>query len=171
MIVTVNGRDIARIAASLNLSAEEILRALDFYVLEDGMQLPEGLKHIPQVKTEQGFAIVAIRKSEDNSCVFLNEEMLCMIHPVRPSTCISFPFFFENSTNGLKWGLSALRRICPGIGVGAKVKQSFLSETGLMVLEDLEIFSQFVKEWNESTEEPKTLDFIKQILSDVRFFV
>ena len=170
LIVTVSGRDIARIASSLNLSAEEITRALDFYIISKDEQLPEGLKHIPRVNTEQGLAYVAIRKSDDNSCVFLNDD-LCMIHPIRPSSCISFPFFFENSKDGIKWGLSALRPICPGLGLGVKVTQSFLMETGSMILEDLEIYRQFVREWNESVEEPKALDFIRRVLSDVRFNV
>ena len=170
LIVTVHGRDIARIAASLNLSAEEITRALDFYIISKDEKIPEGLKHIPRVKTEQGLAYVAIRKSDDNSCVFLNED-LCMIHPVRPSSCVSFPFFFEDNKDGLKWGLSALRSICLGLGKGKKVTQSYLLETGSMVLEDSEIYRQFVTEWNESVEVPKALDFIKQILSDARFNV
>ncbi|MHA1927127.1 MAG: YkgJ family cysteine cluster protein [Candidatus Thorarchaeota archaeon] len=171
LIVTVAGRDIARIAASLNLSAEEITRALDFYIIGNDEQIPEGLKHIPRVKTEQGLAYVALKKADDSSCVFLNDDNLCMIHPVRPSTCISFPFFFDDSKNGLKWGLSALRHICPGIDRGKKVTQSFLLETGTMVLEDLDIYKQFVKEWNTSNEAPTALDFIRQILTDVRFNV
>ena len=92
-----------------------------------------------------------------------------MIHAIRPSSCMSFPFFFEKQNGDLVWGLSAMKGICPGLGKGEEVDQSFLFQTGSMVLEDLEIFREFVEEWNENIEEPTVLEFIEQILTDVRF--
>ncbi|MHA1577121.1 MAG: YkgJ family cysteine cluster protein, partial [Candidatus Thorarchaeota archaeon] len=157
LLVTVNGHDISRIASSLTLSADEIVKALDFYILESNEEIPDGLKHIPQVNTERGPAFVAIKKSENGDCVFLDEK-LCMIHPIRPAACISFPFFFDNEgTEGMSWGLSALKDICPGIGVGPVVSQSYLRETGLMVLENLEIYRSFTQDWNNDVENPTAL--------------
>ena len=46
------------------------------------------------MKTEQGTAYVALKKLDDGSCVFLDNN-LCLIHPIRPAVCASFPFVFR----------------------------------------------------------------------------
>jgi len=170
LLVTVTGSDISRIASSLDLSAKEIVKALDFYIIASDEEIPEGLRNIPQVKTERGPAFVAIKKSENGDCVFLNED-LCMIHPIRPAACVSFPFFFNKGTDGMSWGLSALKEICPGIGVGSFVTESYLRETGLLVLENLEIYRQFAQEWNDEIETPTAIEFLRRVLSERKFNV
>ena len=146
------------------------MKALDFYIIASDEEIPEGLKNIPQVKTERGPAFVAIKKSKNGDCVFLNAD-LCMIHPIRPAACVSFPFFFNKGTDGMSWGLSALKEICPGIGVGSFVTESYLRETGLLVLENLEIYRQFAQEWNDEIETPTAIEFLRRVLSERKFNV
>ncbi|MGD2095880.1 MAG: YkgJ family cysteine cluster protein [Phycisphaerales bacterium] len=52
-------------------------------------------------------------------CIFLQNNAgrkLCMIYPVRPSQCRSWPFWPENLTNSNDWNRAAQK--CPGINRG-----------------------------------------------------
>ena len=51
IIVTLTGRDIARIASGLRLSPEQMLRAVDFYITSQDEPLPQGLQKIKQALT------------------------------------------------------------------------------------------------------------------------
>jgi len=56
----------------------------------------------------------SIREYQDGRCYFYQDE--CTIHPVRPSQCQTFPFWFENLRSSKKW--RRIARECPGIGCG-----------------------------------------------------
>ena len=117
------GSDIVRIASALGLNSNEMLKAVDFYILSNGMPTPIGLEQIPSVKTENGPAYIALKKMDTGDCIFLKDD-LCMIHPVRPVVCRSFPFTFNDSDGEWSWGLSAKREICPGLGTGPLVPEN-----------------------------------------------
>jgi Fe-S-cluster containining protein len=168
--VTLTGRDIVKIAISLGLSSNQILRAIDFYIQIEENPLPKGLQHIPQVLTEEGHAIIALKKNEESECIFLKDN-LCMIHEIRPGACVSFPFVFERGEDGINWGLSAMRKICPGIGTGPIVREPDLLETATFVLEELDIYREFVNDWNDRSESHTTEKLLSDILSDIRFIV
>lgn len=170
LLVTLTARDAYSLASALGLSAENLLRAVDFYVLKKDDKSPEGLLHIPQVKTEKGPAYLALRKLEDGSCIFLKDD-LCMIHIVRPSVCRSFPFVFRRKSGELTWGLSAMKEICPGLGTGKEHTEAELNELGRMVLEDLEIYSEFAEDWNSAFDNLTALGLIEAILSDTRSII
>jgi Fe-S-cluster containining protein len=170
LIVTLTGRDIARIAVGLGLDARQLLRAIDFYVSSNGETLPAGLQHTPQVMTEKGRAIIALKKSESGSCVFLDNN-LCLIHSIRPGACRAFPFFFSDEGGTTAWGLSAMKSICPGLGKGKRVSSTELLETAEQILEEIAISKDFIGEWNESTTTHRSVDFVESILHDSRFFV
>jgi hypothetical protein len=55
-----------------------------------------------------------IREVEDGRCIFY--ENGCVIYPVRPLQCKTFPFWFQNMRSMTAWK-DACRR-CPGIGEG-----------------------------------------------------
>ncbi|MFX1559489.1 MAG: YkgJ family cysteine cluster protein [Promethearchaeota archaeon] len=169
LLVTVTGRDISRIAKGLTLGPSEVIRALDFY-LSSGIEIPHGLRDYPVVNTEKGPAFIALKKLENGDCVFLKDN-LCMIHTIRPAACRSFPFVFSNNDDSTFWGLSALKQICPGLGVGPRVKDSELKELAISILEHLDIYNEFAKEWNQEEEEPTAARLIDKILSDPRFTV
>ena len=119
--------------------------------------------------TEKGFAFVALNKLENGDCVFLKDD-LCMIHTFRPIVCRSFPFVFQDAGDHRKWGLSAMKEICPGLGTGPKVVGSDLIDLADTVLEDLILFREFAEAWND-TQDPSVQKLIESILSDTRFSV
>ena len=155
---------------SLGFSVDEILRALDFYIIPTGEEIPEGLRDFPTVDTERGPAWVALKKMDGNECVFLQNN-LCLIHPIRPSVCVAFPFVFKDSDGELVWGLSAKKEICPGIGTGPVVESSELEAIAESVLGDFREFKEFANEWNARTEDVTARSFVEAVLSDPRFSV
>ena len=169
LLVTVTGRDIARISRGLNLGSSDMIRAFDFYLVSDS-ESPEGLRDIPTVNTEQGPAHVALKKLENGDCVFLKDN-LCMIHSIRPEVCMSFPFVFWDGGDEKTWGLSAMKEICPGLGTGPEVELPDLRELAIVVLEDIELFKEFAEEWNRDEENPTAERLVDAILSDPRFTV
>lgn len=168
LLVTVTGRDLARISSILGLDANELIRSVDFY-LSSGITSSDGLRDFPALNTEKGSAFVALKKMEDGDCVFLKDN-LCMIHTIRPVVCMSFPFVFQDAGDHRKWGLSAMKHICPGLGSGPEVIGSELIELADTVLEDLVLFREFAEEWNTNSE-PTAQKLIEAILSDPRFTV
>ena len=169
MLITVTGRDIARISQALDLDEGAMLKVLDFYILSDKQSIPVGLEHTPYFATERGTAYIALKKLEDGSCVFLKDDQ-CMIHSFRPGTCRAFPFTFAQSKDGLMLGLSAKKQICRGLGEGELVSQSALEETALTVLEDIQIFAEFAEDWNLHTSNPLVNILVEKIINDIRFF-
>lgn len=157
------GKDIIRLSKGLGLTAEEILRALDFYILGESESLPKGLQEVSRIKTEKGLAIIALRKVNEGDCVFL-EDNLCMIHPIRPAVCRSFPFTFRDDGGILTRGFSSMREICPGLGEGDFVDIDDLNALGLEILKELSYYEKFVKKWNEDKESTTALTFIEDVL-------
>ncbi len=170
LIVTVTGRDVARLSSTLGMTAPDLLRALDFYVLPENGTVPKGLRDTPLLKTESGKAYMALRKMDSGDCIFLKDNQ-CMIHPIRPFVCRTFPFVFREVIGELKWGFSSMKDICPGIGEGSKVTEQELIELSIAALEDLAVYREFAETWNETAAEPTAIGFLEAILSDVRFSV
>lgn len=164
------GTDLSRLSVALGLSARDLLAATDFYILGSNQPVPEGLRQIPQVNTEQGLAFVALKKEQNGDCVFLKDN-LCMIHVARPSVCAAFPFVFERKGRDMSWGLNAMKAICPGLGTGPEVRDSELIHLGSRALSDLSLFRGFVEVWNKTTKAPTALGFLESILKDRRFSV
>jgi Fe-S-cluster containining protein len=168
--VTVTANDINRLSLSLGLSASEMLRALDFHVLPENDNAPLGMRGIPTVITEHGTAYIALRKIENGDCIFLSDD-LCMIHQFRPGVCRSFPFVFHEKDGTTKWGLSAMREICPGLGTGPEITTGELEEVSSQIIRELSLYSDFATEWNENEVDPKASELIETILSDPRFAI
>ena len=168
--MTLTGKDLNRISQALGLSAGEMLRALDFYVLREDEAVPDGLRDTQSVNTERGAAYVALRKTPNGDCVFLQDN-LCLIHAVRPSVCRAFPFVFHEQEGGLAWGLSAVKEICPGLGRGPEVRASDLYEIGSVALEETSVSREFVDEWNRTAQMPSAISFVEAVLTDARFSV
>lgn len=56
-----------------------------------------------------------IKEHADGRCFFYSNG--CVIYPVRPRQCATFPFWFENVRSQKKWRRVAYE--CPGIGRGS----------------------------------------------------
>ncbi len=168
MLITVTGHDIARISTALGLSPEETMRALDFYVVDKLKKIPVGLLGIPSPNTERGPTFIALKKMENGDCIFLKDDR-CMIHTLRPIVCRSFPFVFKVNEGERRWGLSAVKHICPGLGVGSKVSHKEMENLSMLVLESIQIYREFTDEWN-SLPTNTAQELIRTILSDPRFY-
>ncbi|MGQ4872023.1 MAG: YkgJ family cysteine cluster protein [Candidatus Thorarchaeota archaeon] len=168
LIVTLTGHDIVRLARGLRLTAAQLLRALDFYLLSDDESPPEGLTRFPAVRTDRGMVYIALKKSNDGRCVFLDNN-LCMIHPIRPSACAAFPFVFTRDRTTIRWGLSAKRDICPGIGEGNEVSEAELLQLAGPVLEELDEYHKFAETWNRQWSGEGVIELVEAILQDSRF--
>lgn len=169
LLVTVTGSDIVKIAVVLGLGPDELFKALDFYITSDSTPTPVGLERIPSVATEQGLAFIALKKMDNGDCIFLKED-LCMIHPVRPLVCRSFPFIFTESEGQRNWGLSAKKEICPGLGIGPQMSKDAMDEIAEAILPRLQEYKEFTQKWNANQNSPTAIDLMKIILSDPRFY-
>ena len=169
LLVTVTGSDIVKIGAVLGLGPNEILKALDFHIVSDGMTTPVGLERMSSVATERGLAFMALKKMDNDDCIFLKED-LCMIHPVRPLVCKSFPFSFDESNGQRTWGLSAKKEICPGLGIGPQISETEIDEIAETILPDMQKYREFTEDWNANQDSPTVLDLLKAIFADPQFY-
>ena len=85
---------------------DEILLMAEFLDIS-----PELLKDRYLNPFQDGFVV---REAEDGRCVFF--ENGCVIYPVRPLQCRTFPFWFSNMRSLFSWKEVCMR--CPGIGKG-----------------------------------------------------
>ncbi|MBP5509538.1 MAG: YkgJ family cysteine cluster protein [Kiritimatiellae bacterium] len=85
-IVRVDEREIARIAAFLGIDEEAFL--------ETETELAPDRKSL------------MLRSRPDGACVYLTEENLCKINPVKPEKCRTFPFEWTNPDSSA---------YCPGL--------------------------------------------------------
>lgn len=58
----------------------------------------------------------SIRAYPDGRCYFYQDG--CIVYPVRPGQCRTFPFWFENLRSAKKW--RKVSKECPGIGRGGR---------------------------------------------------
>ena len=86
-IVRVSDREIARIAAYLGMRED------DFIAYETEVA--------PDRKT------LMLKSHPDGACVYLTDDNLCRINPVKPDKCRTFPFEWTNADS---------HEICPGLG-------------------------------------------------------
>jgi Fe-S-cluster containining protein len=167
ILITLTGCDIAQISRALELSPEETLRALDFYIVDKNQSTPRGLQDIPAPMTERGPAFIALKKMDNGDCIFLKDN-LCMIHAIRPLACKSFPFTFSERADEQFWGLSAAKHICPGLGTGPSVQAADLLKLSREVRKSLHEYGKFVNKWNKRLR-PNSLDLIRAIVSESVF--
>lgn len=73
-----------------------------------------------------------LKEKVNGDCVFF-EQGRCSIHPVKPTQCRLYPFWFRNVRSEAAWARTCAE--CPGIGEGDWVSPE---EIERQVLEDLE---------------------------------
>ena len=94
-IVNVSYLDILRIIKGLNLTFNEILEILGFYIYDKNVPHDFYKKMvIPPIITEKGKAFVGLLKRSTGACIFLDENK-CKIYNLRPMFCRTFPFTFK----------------------------------------------------------------------------
>lgn len=165
LLITLTKNDLIRISFALGFGVSEMLRAVDFHVLEPHVKAPPGLRDFPMIATEQGLAYLALKKQDNGECVFL-EANKCMIHPIRPGVCQAFPFVFRKDNADLFWGFTAKKEICPGIGLGEPLPVEDLQAMAKAILDEQSSFRDFVAEWNRRESHATASGFIRAILED-----
>jgi len=76
-----------------------------------GIKEEEFLKQYCAIAEEK----VELRENAQKECIFL-EDNRCIIYPVRPLQCRTFPFWPENLKSHFRW--SQLKQFCRGIDQG-----------------------------------------------------
>jgi Fe-S-cluster containining protein len=57
-----------------------------------------------------------LREKSSGDCVFFDRQTGCVIYPVRPPQCRTWPFWESNVESSDSW--QATRAVCPGSGQG-----------------------------------------------------
>lgn len=108
--IVLRGKDIERLAAHLQMTAEDFLR--------DYTESPHGKPRI----------IVG----GDDFCIFYEQDRGCSVHQAKPDVCRAWPFFRGNLIDASSWEMAS--GYCPGIVLSAG-HEAFAAE-GLTWLRD-----------------------------------
>ncbi|MBS7287236.1 MAG: YkgJ family cysteine cluster protein [Candidatus Freyarchaeota archaeon] len=149
-VVTLTHRDIIRLAEITRLGEKELVKkVLVFYQVNEKL---EKLLAFPPIETYRGKAILGLRKRDDGSCIFLQNN-LCSIYPARPMTCRTFPFTFSIQDGWIKYGIvTRARDICPGLGKGKEIDEDQLAEIGWKAITELKKYSKITALWKRVTQ-------------------
>jgi len=176
-IVNVTYIDILRIIKGLNLSSNEILDLLGFYLFEKNHQEDFFKKMvIPPIFTEKGYSFVGLLKNSVGTCIFLKDK-LCKIYNLRPMFCRTFPFTFKvlnlkNINSKLKIQMfytAKAKEYCKGILDDAPyINNKKWIKIGKKVSKELQENNKFIEIWNTNVKKrrinPTAQNFIKTIL-------
>jgi len=92
----------------------------EIQIIADFLKIPVGRLRQEYLK-RVGLRTTIIEHTGTKDCIFLNHGLHgsqkgCLIYPVRPSQCRTWPFWFENLTTPNAWNKAAQK--CPGINHG-----------------------------------------------------
>jgi Fe-S-cluster containining protein len=167
--------DILRIRDGLNLTHDEIVEILGFYVFETKPSTKEiDRMVVPPIETERGLAFTGLKKKPSGKCYFYNSKTKrCSIYKFRPNFCRTFPFSFKVTVNRISSGENAIKvfytetglQYCQGIGdKSPTIEKDNWIQLGQRVLQDLAKNTVLIKKWNESVKN-------KVILPSVNNFI
>ncbi|TFF88558.1 MAG: YkgJ family cysteine cluster protein [Promethearchaeota archaeon] len=174
-IVNLTYFDIIRIKEGLKLNDDELIRILGFYVY-DKEPSEEDVKKmvISPIKTEKGFAYMALLKRNDGSCYFYdNEKQNCRIYGLRPMFCRTFPFSFkldfeEGPDKEPKVRLQYTKKgleYCPGISESSPFinKEEWL-DLGKKTFEELNETYYINQKWNDAIKDDRIKPSVKAFI-------
>ena len=174
-LVNTTYSDILRIKNGLNLTQDEVIEILGFYVFDKKLKTEEiDRMVVPPIETEKGLAFTGLKKNSNGQCYFYsNNNKRCSIYKFRPNFCRTFPFTFKLLINKENSNENAIKifytekglQFCEGI-----VEESPIIDTdnwiqlGQEVIQDLTKNIVLIEKWNESVNK-------KQILPTARNFI
>lgn len=152
--------DVLRIKNGLDLTIDEVIEILGFYVFDQAPSVNEiGRMVVPPIQTEQGMAFVGLKKKPNGQCFFYDiVKERCSIYAFRPGFCRTFPFTFTilKDKNKKKSEINIFYtekgiKYCRGIGE----EYPFIDleqwiNLGREVIRDLSKNNQLTKKWNSS---------------------
>ena len=166
--------DILRIKNGLNLTIDEVIEILGFYIFDQAPSVYEiDRMVVPPIQTERGMAFVGLKKRLNGQCFFYDKaKERCSIYAFRPGFCRTFPFTFTilSDKNKKKSEINIFYtekgiKYCRGIGE----EYPYLDleqwiKLGREVIQELSKNNQLIKTWNSRVK-------IKQILPTARNFI
>ncbi|MBD3255268.1 MAG: hypothetical protein GF383_09260 [Candidatus Lokiarchaeota archaeon] len=179
-LVNVTYHDILRIKENLNLTLDELLEVIGFYIFEEQLSEEDRKKMVTSpISTEHGPAFVGLLKNAEGSCYFYDKEKKrCKIYKLRPMFCRTFPFSFRlilNQEDKTKAKIKMRytekgKKYCPGITKDAPlVDLSEWIKVGKQTLEELNDNYVLMEKWNEAVEkkaiEPNAKNFLRTVLN------
>lgn len=89
-------------------------------MIADYLKIPVELLREKYLKSV-GFRTSIIEHPQSKDCIFLQEiaaKKGCIIYPVRPNQCRTWPFWNDNLQSEYTWNRAAMK--CPGVNRGTK---------------------------------------------------
>jgi len=179
-LVNITYSDILRIKNGLNLSLEEILEILGFYIFDKTPTEEEIRKMVvPPIETERGLAFTGLKKKSSGKCYFYDDKgKNCLIYKIRPMFCRTFPFTFriffnKEIPNKAKIKMQYTEKsieYCPGIGENAPlIDEGEWIKAGKTTIEEMNSNNILIRKWNEACKkgkiEPTARNFVLTILN------
>ena len=173
-IVNLTYFDILRIKNGLNLSIEEILEVIGFYIFDKETINEEHKMVVSPIETERGLAFIGLLKKDTGLCYFYdgkNEQ--CKIYKLRPAFCRTFPFSFDlifsesNKTSAKIKMFYTLKgkQYCPGIGIDAPlINEDKWIELGKQTIEELNNNEILIEKWNKAVKLGQITPTVKNFL-------
>lgn len=188
-MVTTSFFDVARLAAAFELTVDELLGVLSFYVLPPDVTR-DAVKRmvLPPALVEEKLVVVGLAKDESGTCVYYDPAAKrCRAYEVRPMTCRTFPFTFrylatnrgteKTKSTAFKLRVSLTekgKRYCEGLKPSARPPFIHLKEwkrVGAETIREYLHHQLFVEKWNELVERgevvPSAVNFVDTILRTV----
>lgn len=178
-LVNITYSDILRIKNGLNLSLEEILEILGFYIFDKGPTKEEIKKMVlPPIETERGLAFTGLKKKTSGKCYFYDDKgKKCLIYKIRPMFCRTFPFNFRIFFNKkipnkakikMQYSEKSLE-YCPGISEDAPlIDVDEWIKVGKTTIEEMSANNVLIGKWNEAAKKgmiyPTAKNFVLTIL-------
>ena len=174
-LVNVTFQDLLRIKNGLNLTIDETLVILGFYMF-DKRPSKENLKKmvIPPIETENGLAFIGLFKKENGECIFYNDqEKKCKIYNLRPNFCRTFPYSFKilidpetKHEKGIEIYLTDKgHEYCEGLSEeNPLIDRDIWVSLGRKTISKIDDNNVLIKKWNESV-------YAKKINASARNFL
>ena len=174
-LVNITYSDILRIRKSLNLTLEEIIEILGFYLYNKEFTEEDRKKMvISPIITEKGLAFIGLIKRNSGACYFYDEEnKRCKIYALRPNFCRTFPFTFRlflNKTDKSKAKIKMSytekgKQYCLGITDDMPpINEKEWIQLGARTIEDLNDNYIFIEKWNNAVKKSQITPTIKNLL-------
>jgi len=173
-LVNTTYKDVLRIKDGLNLTIDEVMEVLGFYVFDKAPSVNEIARMVvPPIQTERGMAFTGLKKRSNGHCFFYNEtKERCSIYAFRPGFCRTFPFTFtilkDNDKKKSEINIFYTDKgiqYCRGIGEEyPTIDIEHWIKLGRETIQDLSKNNQLIKKWNSSVKN-------KQIIPSARNFI
>jgi len=174
-IVNTSYFDILRIKEGLNLTLNELIYILGFYIFESKISEKKRKKLVVSpIIVEKGLAFVGLFKKKNGECYFYNrEKQECTIYDLRPMFCRTFPFSFQELDKSDK-ELSPRIKIsfsnkgieyCPGISENSPIIniKEWL-KVGKKTLSEITENEKIISIYNSLVDERKIQPTVKNFL-------